>query len=114
MGGMDKLAARIGGRPLLAWTLEALAAAEEVERVVVVSARDRVEDLRTAAWLPPKVVAVVAGGDRRQVSVAAGVAALGSLPGGDSDRVILVHDGARREYAGGDDDDQPDDGHLPL
>ena len=38
MGGLDKLAVEIGGRPLLAWTLDALAAAPEVARVVVVTA----------------------------------------------------------------------------
>ena len=48
--------------------------------------------LSAAPWLPAKVHAVVAGGDRRQVSVAAGVAA---LPGTADDRVLLIHDGAR-------------------
>ncbi len=96
MGGIDKLAARIGGRPLLAWTLDAVAAADVVERVIVVTAADRVEDVRGAPWLPAKVVAVVAGGDRRQTSVSAGVSTLRALPGGDDpDPVILVHDGAR-------------------
>jgi 2-C-methyl-D-erythritol 4-phosphate cytidylyltransferase / 2-C-methyl-D-erythritol 2,4-cyclodiphosphate synthase len=38
------------------------------------------------------VHAVVAGGDRRQTSVAAGVNALSDV---DDDRVLLVHDGAR-------------------
>ena len=37
MGGADKLAAEIGGRPLLAWTLAALAAAPAVGRIVVVT-----------------------------------------------------------------------------
>ena len=96
MAGIDKLAAPIGGRPLLAWSLDAIARAAVVERIVVVTAADRVDGLRAAAWLPEKVVAVVAGGDRRQESVAAGVAALHGLPGtADPDRVILVHDGAR-------------------
>lgn len=96
MGGIDKLVAPIGGRPLLAWTLGGLAAATVVERIVVVTAADRVEAVRTASWLPSKVAAVVAGGSRRQVSVAAGVAALRGLSGdAPADRVVLVHDGAR-------------------
>ncbi|MBA2373889.1 MAG: NTP transferase domain-containing protein, partial [Chloroflexi bacterium] len=37
MGGSDKLAAPIGDRPLLAWTLAALAASRLVERIVVVT-----------------------------------------------------------------------------
>jgi 2-C-methyl-D-erythritol 4-phosphate cytidylyltransferase/2-C-methyl-D-erythritol 2,4-cyclodiphosphate synthase len=93
MGGIDKITAPIGGRPLLAWTLDTFATAPAVGRLVVVTAGDRVDELRAATWMPPGV-AVVAGGGRRQESVAAGVAELERL-GADSDRVILVHDGAR-------------------
>ena len=93
MGGSDKLAAEIDGRPLLAWTLAALAA-PEIERIVVVTSSDRVADIAEAPWLPPSVVDVVAGGARRQESVHAGFVALERLdPGGG--RVVLVHDAAR-------------------
>ena len=92
MGGTDKLAAAVGGRPLLAWTLDALARASSVSRMVVVVAADRIPAVAAAAWLPDAVCAVVAGGARRQDSVAAGAAA---LAGGPADGVILVHDGAR-------------------
>lgn len=92
MGDVDKLRVAVGGRPLLAWTLEAVAAAPIVRHVVVVTARERVAALAAEPWLPPAVVAVVAGGGRRQDSVAAGVAA---LPPGSRDDVVLVHDGAR-------------------
>jgi len=99
MGGVDKLAAPIDGRPLLAWTIDALAMAPVVERLVVVTSTDRVEAIRTAPWLSSKVVSVVAGADRRQGSVAAGLAELDRLDGGvasaDGGRVVLVHDGAR-------------------
>ncbi len=102
MGGTDKLYAPVAGRPLLAWTLEALAAVAEVERIVVVTAADRTEAVRRGDWLPAKVVAVVDGGDRRQASVAAGLQALDGAPlAADGDararaaRVVLVHDGAR-------------------
>lgn len=94
MAGEDKLAAGVGGRPLLAWTLAALAAAREVERIVLVVPAARVPEVRDAAWLPAAVVEVVAGGARRQESVAAGVATLARL-GAPPDRVILVHDAAR-------------------
>ncbi len=92
MGGIDKLFAPVGGRPVLAWTLAALADPALIRRIVVVAAADRVPEVAAAAWLPATVSAVVAGGARRQDSVAAGVAALG---GGAPDDVILVHDGAR-------------------
>ncbi len=98
MGGVDKLFAPICGRPLLAWTLAALADPALARRIVVVVAADRVAEVATAAWLPAAVSAVVAGGARRQDSVAAGVAALGE---GQSDDVILVHDGARPLVTGG-------------
>jgi 2-C-methyl-D-erythritol 4-phosphate cytidylyltransferase/2-C-methyl-D-erythritol 2,4-cyclodiphosphate synthase len=94
MGGADKLATPLGGRPLLAWTLAALADAAIVERIVLVASPERIPELRTAPWLPAKVVSIVGGGARRQASVAAGLRALGSLGAGD-DRVVLVHDGAR-------------------
>jgi len=94
MGGIDKLQVEIGGRPLLAWTLAAVAAVPEVERIVVVTAPERVHDVRAATWLSPRVVAVVGGEDRRQGSVAAGVTALGPADD-DGSRVLLIHDGAR-------------------
>lgn len=103
MGGRDKLAAEIAGRPLLAWTLDAIAAAPEVGRIVLAAPAERLAELATAPWLADKVVAVVAGGARRQESVAAGVERLDELDGFDAanpagpegGRVVLVHDGAR-------------------
>jgi 2-C-methyl-D-erythritol 4-phosphate cytidylyltransferase/2-C-methyl-D-erythritol 2,4-cyclodiphosphate synthase len=107
MGGQDKLSQLVGDRPLLAWSIEALTAVPAIERVVVVTAPERVGEVRTAEWLPATVVAVVAGGSRRHESVAAGAAALDRLDGvtaGDpadsasrtrDTRVVLVHDGAR-------------------
>jgi 2-C-methyl-D-erythritol 4-phosphate cytidylyltransferase / 2-C-methyl-D-erythritol 2,4-cyclodiphosphate synthase len=99
MGGVDKLAAPIGGRPLLAWTLDALAAAPVVGRLVVVTVPERINALRDAPWLPSSVIAIVPGGERRQASVAAGLAELDRLDGAGGatadDPVVLVHDGAR-------------------
>lgn len=92
MGGADKLAALVGGRPLLAWTLDAIARAPAVSRIVVVTTAANVALVAGAAWLPERVSAVVAGGPRRQDSVAAGVVA---LPDGPATGVVLVHDGAR-------------------
>jgi len=91
MDGLDKLAHVVAGRPLLAWSIDALTSSGAVGRVVVVTSRDRVAGIREAPWLPATVVAVVEGGDRRHESVAAGIAALDA----PDDRVILVHDGAR-------------------
>src|SRR6185295_8214122 len=91
MDGRDKVMARIGDRPLLAWTLAAIAAAPGIERVVLAVSPERLAETNGAAWLPPCVVAVVAGGARRQESVAAAFDALHA----PDDRVVLIHDGAR-------------------
>ena len=91
MDGRDKVTARIGDRPLLAWTLAAIAAAPGIERVVLAVAPERLAETTGAKWLPPCVVAVVAGGTRRQESVAAAFEALQA----PDDRVVLIHDGAR-------------------
>ena len=96
--GTDKLDADIAGRPLLGWTIERIAASPLVDRIVVVTAPDRVARVAAAPWLDPKVGVVVAGGARRQDSVAAGIGALADEhgPGVDAaERIVLVHDGAR-------------------
>jgi 2-C-methyl-D-erythritol 4-phosphate cytidylyltransferase/2-C-methyl-D-erythritol 2,4-cyclodiphosphate synthase len=94
MGGIDKLDASIGGRPLLAWTLEPFATHPSIARIALVASAEWVSRLRDAPWLPERVT-LVAGGARRQESVAAGVGALEADGDGPDDRVVLVHDGAR-------------------
>lgn len=88
MGRVDKLQAPLLGRPLLSWTLDALSSAPSVGRLVVVTAAERVEVLRAEPWIRAQGAVVVAGGERRQASVAAGLAET-TAP------VVLVHDGAR-------------------
>lgn len=98
MGGLDKLDHEVAGLPLLAHAVVAIAAAPEVKTIVIVTAADRVERIRSADWLPAAVRGVVAGGTRRQESVAAGLDALDGLAGAGqaaADPVVLVHDGAR-------------------
>lgn len=94
MDGADKLAIEVAGRPLLAWTLLAVAAAAEIDRVVVVTSSDRRDEIARAPWLPDKVVDVVVGGERRQDSVYSGFTAFDRL-GADDQAPVLVHDGAR-------------------
>ena len=78
MGGRDKLAADLAGRPVLAWSLAAIAASPLVERIALVRTAEAATAPNRPAWLPAKVVAVVAGGARRQESVVAGIRALES------------------------------------
>jgi len=100
MGGRDKLAADLRGRSVLRWSVEALAAAG-VGRIVIATSPARLAETAALEWLPYEVVSVVAGGERRQESVAAGVAALAefdreaAIPNAAPDPVILVHDAAR-------------------
>ena len=88
MGGGDKLEMTIGGRPILRRTAEALAAVPRISRLIVVTAAERVDELRAAPWLEALDASVVPGGRRRQDSVAEGVRA-------SSAEIVLVHDGAR-------------------
>jgi 2-C-methyl-D-erythritol 4-phosphate cytidylyltransferase/2-C-methyl-D-erythritol 2,4-cyclodiphosphate synthase len=92
MGGTDKLLARIGGRPLLAYALDALRAAREVASIVVVTTPERRRELEE----PGAALTFVEGGERRQDSVRAGFEALEhAFPNPAGDRVVLIHDGAR-------------------
>jgi 2-C-methyl-D-erythritol 4-phosphate cytidylyltransferase len=88
-GGDDKLWADLGGRPLIAWPLRTLASLAGVTRVVVVAPDDRHRDVGVLARELAAPVACVAGGARRQDSVAVGLAAAPSA------KYYVVHDAAR-------------------
>ena len=91
MGGGDKLLANLAGRPVLAHSLAALAACDQIAHVVVVTgAANRAAVAQIARTHGGgKVRALATGGAQRQDSVAAGLAALPNL------ELIAVHDGAR-------------------
>lgn len=96
MDGADKLLAMIDGRPLLAHTLAALAAASEIGSLVVVTSPERRRAIEAGSWLPALPVTFVDGGTRRQDSVRAGFEALERAhPDPAGARIVLVHDGAR-------------------
>ena len=96
MDGVDKLDWHVAGRPLLAHTVGAIAAAPVVGAIVVVTSADRQAAVAEADWRPSSVVDVVVGGERRQDSVRAGIEALERrVPDPVGRRVVLVHDGAR-------------------
>jgi len=89
MVGEDKLWADLGGEPLIAHPLRTLAALDEVDRLVLVAPAERHRTLRDLAGGLGVELRCVEGGERRQDSVAAGLAA---APEADW---YLVHDGAR-------------------
>ena len=86
--GFDKLAAPLGGIPVLRRTLDAFLAANCVKSIVVVCPPERWELLGDNGF--PKPVIRVDGGKDRQSSVASGLAA---LP--EDTEIVAVHDGAR-------------------
>ncbi len=95
-GALPKQLLPVGGRPLLAWTLERLLAAG-VERLTVALPAGLLDPL--PAGLPSgENLVYVAGGSSRQESVARCLEASPGPPGG----LVLVHDGARAAVAAAD------------
>jgi 2-C-methyl-D-erythritol 4-phosphate cytidylyltransferase len=88
----NKLLLEVGGRPVLAWTLKAALASQEIHWIGIVGQpvdRAEIEALVVAAR-PDRPVVWVQGGDTRQDSVANGLAALPAEA-----ETVLIHDGAR-------------------
>ena len=90
-GTLSKQFESIAGRPLLAWTVERLLAAG-VDSVTVALPGDVA--LAPPDWLRDSRVRTVRGGDSRQESV---TAALAASPAEGFD-LVLVHDGARPAF----------------
>lgn len=89
MGGEDKLWADLGGEPLIAHSLRTLASLEGVDVLVLVAPPQRHSMLRSLAGEVAVELRTAEGGERRQDSVAAGIAAAPDAAW------YLVHDGAR-------------------
>lgn len=90
-GGVPKQFLDIGGRPLLAWSLAAFLDCPDVHEIVVALPPDAVNEppaFLGAAGAKP--VRVVAGGPRRQDSVANALAAVDRRA-----ELVVVHDAAR-------------------
>lgn len=89
-GGEDKLFVELAGRPVIAWSLAAYAAAESIDRIVVVASPENLERMQqlAATWAPAKFFGIAAGGARRRDSVEAGLRLCHS-------RYVAIQDGAR-------------------
>ena len=92
LGAPEKVLLPLAGRAMLAWSLNALEHAETIGAVVVVAGSHTLEPVgqlvRDECFA--KVWAIVAGGERRQDSVGAGLAALS-----EGIEIVVIHDGAR-------------------
>jgi 2-C-methyl-D-erythritol 4-phosphate cytidylyltransferase len=84
----DKVMSPILGRPLVAWTVAAVAAAASVRRVILVARPGQEAAIEGEPWVQAAGALVVSGGERRQESVAAGVDACDA-------EIVIIHDGAR-------------------
>ena len=91
-GDAAKVLASVGGRPMLAWTLDAVACVPGVNEVVIVAAGHSEHGIRelvdAGSW--PCPITIVIGGERRHDSVMAGVRAIS-----DAVDLVLIHDAAR-------------------
>ncbi len=91
MGGVDKVFALLGGRPVLAWVIDMFQRCSVIDRVVVVVNEQSLKRCRQLVdgegW--SKVSDICAGGKRRQDSVMAGLGRLNQC------QWVIIHDGAR-------------------
>jgi 2-C-methyl-D-erythritol 4-phosphate cytidylyltransferase len=91
MNGVDKIMASLGGKPVLAWSIEAFQECPVVDRIVLVNSEQNKEPVQCLVvnqkW--SKVADICTGGKRRQDSVAAGLRLLADC------EWIIIHDGAR-------------------
>jgi 2-C-methyl-D-erythritol 4-phosphate cytidylyltransferase len=94
--GFDKLFADLGGRPVVAWSVSAFQACEDVGGIVIVAPAGKEPALRELArrWQWTKLRAIVAGGAQRHLSVWNGLQSVaGATP--ERDAFVAVQDGAR-------------------
>ncbi len=90
--GFDKLFATIAGKPLIAHTIYAFERASAVNEIIVVAREDRHNEIRNISRDEnfKKVRSIIAGGERRQDSVRAGLNRLNA-----DAKYVAVHDAAR-------------------
>ncbi len=91
MGGVDKVLALLGGKPVLARVVDVFQSCPAVHQIVVVVSQQNIEPAQHLAaeqgW--SKITEVCAGGERRQDSVLAGLKRLNQC------HWTIIHDGAR-------------------
>ena len=91
-GGVDKAFISLVDKPVVAWSLMAFEKCADIDRIVLVVRKEQLLASKAVVKMfgISKVDKIVAGGTKRQESVAAGLAAC------DIDtRHVVVHDGAR-------------------
>lgn len=89
---VDKAFLSLGTKPVVVYSLTAFEKCRDVDEVILVVRRDRIEAARQMARMfgCNKVKKIVAGGGMRQQSVANGLAEIS-----EESEITVVHDGAR-------------------
>lgn len=89
---VDKAFLNLGTKPVLAYSVIAYERCKDIDLIVLVVRRDRVDSARAMVQMYgcAKVKKVVAGGATRQASVSNGLEIVG-----EDARIVSVHDGAR-------------------
>ncbi|NLB60580.1 MAG: 2-C-methyl-D-erythritol 4-phosphate cytidylyltransferase [Lentisphaerae bacterium] len=89
---VDKVFLSLGAKPVLVYSLLAFEKCTDIEEVILVVRKDRIESARCAVQMfgCTKVRKIIAGGSQRQISVSHGLAELG-----EDTAIVAVHDGAR-------------------
>ena len=91
MGGVDKVFALLGNKPLLAHVVDTFQRCDSIDQIVVVLSQQNLKQgqqmVAEQGW--SKVTDVCPGGERRQDSVVAGLSRLSNCSW------VVIHDGAR-------------------
>lgn len=90
--GIDKAFLSLVNKPVLAWSLIAFERCPEIDRIILVVRKDQIVASKAVVKMfgISKIQAIVAGGNKRQESVKAGLEACDIAT-----RRVVVHDGAR-------------------
>ena len=90
--GVDKAFLSLLDKPVVAWSLLAFERCRDIDSIVLVVRKDKLEASKMAAKVYgiSKMRQIVTGGSRRQDSVKAGLAACDIAT-----KVVVIHDGAR-------------------
>ncbi|NLB56656.1 MAG: 2-C-methyl-D-erythritol 4-phosphate cytidylyltransferase [Lentisphaerae bacterium] len=89
---VDKAFLSLGAKPVIVYSLQAIEKCREIEEVILVVRKDRMEIARNAVRMfgCSKVKKIIDGGAQRKDSVAKGLKEIS-----DECKVIVVHDGVR-------------------
>ena len=90
MGGIDKVMAPLGGKPMVERTAAAFQSCDAIAEIVIVTRPDLIRPISALCAGMDKVRAVAAGGGSRQESVWLGLNALS-----EDIQLAAIHDGAR-------------------